>query len=132
MDCVTSSSWTVLPAPCCIVAATPQQQFSSLPHPVLSCWDYLQPAVSILISRLIAQMVTEGKFGRRTTGGKARRDRWEKMTLIQLPGLNKVENYILVPSLSTYQTNKFSIPILVLRHHFHGPGMSVPKVHAAL
>lgn len=35
----------------------------------------------ILISRSIAQVVTQGKFGGGTTGGKARRDRWGKMSL---------------------------------------------------
>lgn len=42
----------------------------------------------ILIPRLIAQIVTQGKFGRGTTGGKARRGRWGKTSLTQLPCLN--------------------------------------------
>lgn len=42
----------------------------------------------ILISRLIAQIGTQGKFGRGTAGGWARRGRRGKMSLTQLPCLN--------------------------------------------
>lgn len=52
------------------------------------------------------------------------------MTLTQLPCLNVMENYILIPSLSTYQTNKFSIPVLALQYHFRSLGVSVPEVNA--